>query len=96
MKCGFVYIMANERPTLYVGVTNNLKKRVFEHKSGMGSVFTKRYRLHKLVYYEYIDQIEMSIVREKQIKDMGRSDKLEMIRNRNPEFKDLYSEIVNA
>ncbi len=96
MKCGFVYIMANERPTLYVGVTNNLKKRVFEHKSGIGSVFTRRYRLHKLVYYEYIDQIEMSIVREKQIKDMDRADKLEMIRNRNPEFKDLYSEIVNA
>ena len=88
--------MANERPTLYVGVTNNLKKRVFEHKSGIGSVFTRRYRLHKLVYYEYIDQIEMSIVREKQIKDMDRADKLEMIRNRNPEFKDLYSEIVNA
>ena len=96
MKCGFVYIMANERPTLYVGVTNNLKKRVFEHKSGIGSVFTRRYRLHKLVYYEYIDQIEMSIVREKQIKDMDRADKLEMIKNRNPEFKDLYSEIVNA
>ena len=88
--------MANERPTLYVGVTNNLKKRVFEHKSGIGSVFTRRYRLHKLVYYEYIDQIEMSIVREKQIKDMDRADKLEMIKNRNPEFKDLYSEIVNA
>ena len=88
--------MANERPTLYVGVTNNLKKRVFEHKSGIGSVFTRKYRLHKLVYYQYIDQIEMSIVREKQIKDMDRADKLEMIRNRNPEFKDLYSEIVNA
>ncbi len=87
--------MANDRPTLYVGVTSNLKKRVEEHKNGIGSSFTKRYRLHKLIYYEYIEQIEMAIVREKQIKDMNRVDKLEMIENRNPKFDDLCHEILS-
>jgi len=95
-KAGFVYIMANERPTLYTGVTNNLIKRMYQHKNKVGSWFTSTYILSKLVYYEYCETIEQAIVREKQIKDMDRKDKLTMIRNFNPEFKDLYNVILGS
>lgn len=91
----YVYIMANNRPTLYTGVTSNLVKRVYEHKNELISGFTKRYHLHKLVYYEVIDGQIQGIVREKQIKDMNREDKLEMIRKFNPEFRDLYNQILD-
>ncbi len=93
-KIGYVYIMANERPTLYVGVTSNLVKRVFEHKENIGSTFTAKYKLHKLVYYEKLETIQNAIFREKQIKDMNRSDKINMIKTINPNFKDLYKEII--
>ena len=92
---GFVYIMSNKRPTLYTGVTNNLIKRVYQHKNKVGSWFTSTYNLTKLVYYEYCETIEQAIVREKQIKDMNRNDKLTMIKKFNPEFKDLYFRILN-
>jgi len=92
-KIGYVYIMANPRPTLYVGVTSNLVKRVWEHKNNVVQGFTAKYNLHTLVYYEVIDTIEMAIVREKQIKDMNRIDKLRMITIFNPNFEDLYNEI---
>jgi len=88
------YIMANERPTLYTGVTNNLIRRVWEHKNNLVKGFTKRYNLHKLVYYEVFDTIEQAIIREKQIKDMNRKVKLEMIGKFNPEFKDLYNSLL--
>lgn len=90
----FVYVMANARPTLYVGVTNNLVRRVYEHKEELIEGFTKTYHLHKLVYYEVIEGKLEAIIREKQIKDMNRSEKLAMIQSFNLEFKDLYSEIV--
>jgi len=91
----YVYIMANSRPTLYTGVTNNLVKRVYEHKEELMDGFTKKYHLHKLVYYELVDgQIE-AIIREKQIKDMNRFDKLNMIRKFNPNFSDLYERILD-
>ena len=86
--------MANARPTLYTGVTNNLVRREYEHKNGLIKGFTSRYNLHKLVYYETFDTIEQAIIREKQIKDMNRVDKLEIIRKFNPNFKDLYNEIL--
>ena len=86
--------MANERPTLYTGVTNNLIRRVWEHKNNLVKGFTKRYNLHKLVYYEVFDTIEQAIIREKQIKDMNRKVKLEMIGKFNPEFKDLYNSLL--
>lgn len=90
-KGGFVYIMANERPTLYVGVTNNLLRRVFEHKNNLvPKSFTSQYQVHKLVYFEFLNSIEEAIIREKQIKDMNRVDKLIMINRFNPGFKDLY------
>lgn len=95
MKQGHVYIMANNRPTLYTGVTSNLIKRVYEHKNDLVLGFTYKYQLHKLVYYETHDSIEAAIIREKQIKDMNRSDKLAMIRTFNPELKDLYDQILD-
>lgn len=90
----YVYIMANNRPTLYTGVTSNLVKRVFEHKNEVVDGFTKRYHLHKLVYYEVIQGELQSIIREKQIKDMNRIDKLEMIKKVNPQLEDLYNKIL--
>ncbi|MEX2028815.1 MAG: GIY-YIG nuclease family protein [Candidatus Curtissbacteria bacterium] len=93
MKRGYVYIMANDRPTLYTGVTSNLMKRIYEHKNNVVAGFTARYHLHKLVYWEPLETIELVIIREKQIKDMNRRDKLEMIAKVNPQFKDLYRNV---
>lgn len=92
---GYVYIMANQRPTLYTGVTNDLIRRVYEHKNNLVEGFTSRYNLHKLIYYEICDTIEQAIIREKQIKDMNRKDKLEMIRKFNSQFRDLYNKILD-
>ena len=95
MKRGFIYIMANNKPTLYTGVTSNLIKRIYEHRNNLVKGFTSKYNLHSLVYYEVCDTIEQAIIREKQIKDMDRIDKLEMIRKFNPMFKDLYNVILD-
>ncbi|PIY72510.1 endonuclease [Candidatus Roizmanbacteria bacterium CG_4_10_14_0_8_um_filter_33_9] len=96
IKGGFVYIMANNRPTLYTGVTNNLAKRIYQHKNKVGSWFTSTYNLNKLVYFEYFDTIEQAIIREKQIKDMNRKDKLLLIQKINPAFKDLHNKILDV
>ena len=82
----FVNIMTN------TGVTNDLQRRVFEHKSGKGSVFTSKYRVTKLVYFEYGNDIEPAITREKQIKAGSRQDKINLINGMNPEWKDLMQE----
>ena len=94
-KVGYVYIMANIRQTLYTGVTSNLVKRVYEHKSNLVAGFTKLYNLHMLVYYENLETIGQAIIREKQIKDMNRKDKLTMIYKFNARFKDLYNQITD-
>ncbi len=86
--------MANIRQTLYAGVTNNLQVRVYQHKNNLVEGFTKKYNLHMLVYYEVFDTIPQAIIREKQIKDMNRKDKLTMIYKFNPEFKDLSDQIT--
>ena len=80
---------ANGR-ALYTGVTNNLDRRVREHKDGCGSAFTARYKCHKLVYYEEFGFIDQAIVREKEIKNMTRASKEELIDTINPERKDLF------
>ncbi|OGK19902.1 excinuclease ABC subunit C [Candidatus Roizmanbacteria bacterium RIFCSPHIGHO2_02_FULL_37_13b] len=94
MKSGFVYIVTNKNnTTYYTGVTSSLVKRVYDHKLDIGSVFTKKYKLNKLVYYEVCNSMLEAIVREKQIKDMNRNKKIKMIHNLNPNFVDLFDEI---
>ncbi|HPR53288.1 MAG TPA: GIY-YIG nuclease family protein [Deltaproteobacteria bacterium] len=95
MKQGYVYILANKRNgTLYVGVTSDITKRIYEHKNNLIEGFSKRYNVHELVYYEVHDNIESAILREKQIKKWNRRWKLRLIEEMNPEWRDLYQEIV--
>jgi putative endonuclease len=86
----YVYILASARNgTLYIGVTNNLQKRVSEHRSGLMDGFTEKYKVHKLVYYELTSGIESAIRREKQLKEWHRQWKMTLIESKNPEWKDL-------
>jgi putative endonuclease len=91
MKDYYVYILASKRNgTLYTGVTNNLSRRVYEHKEGLADSFTKKYNVKMLVYYEITNSIEAAINRESCIKAWKRKWKLEVIESINPEWKDLY------
>ena len=86
-----VYILTNSRHTvLYTGVTNNLERRLSEHKNKMGSAFTKKYNVDKLVYFECGNDINDAIAREKQIKAGSRQDKIALINSMNPKWKDLF------
>ena len=90
----YVYILASRRTgTLYVGVTNDLVRRVYEHKSDLVDGFTKRYGVHLLVYHENTGDVASAIQREKQIKKWNRGWKIKMIERMNPGWKDLYNEI---
>ncbi len=92
MKEGYVYILTNKnRTVLYTGVTNNIWRRVLEHKSGLGSVFTKKYNLSYLMYYEEFNSIGDAIVREKQVKNWHRKWKINLIKETNPSLDDLAS-----
>ena len=91
-KSYYVYILASKRNgTLYIGVTSGLKKRVYEHKNDMVEGFTKKYRVHMLVYYETTSDVESAIRREKQLKKWRRKWKIELIEKMNPEWRDLYN-----
>jgi putative endonuclease len=88
----FVYIMTNRSKTLYTGVTNSLIRRVKEHKMGIGSGFTAKYRLDRLVHFERFDDIRNAIEREKRIKGWLRIKKISLIVSVNPDWKDLSCE----
>jgi putative endonuclease len=91
----YVYILASKHNgALYIGVTNDLIRRVHEHKEGIIEGFTKKYRVHMLVYYECGESIESAITREKQMKKWKREWKIRRILEMNPEWKDLYEELV--
>lgn len=95
MKEYYVYIMASERNgTLYIGVTNDLIRRTIEHKEDLIEGFTRKYGVHKLVYFEHSEDIKSAITREKQLKKWNREWKLRIIEEMNPEWKDLYEDIV--
>jgi putative endonuclease len=95
MKSGFVYIMANQNNgTLYVGVTSNLIKRVYEHRNSLVEGFTKKYGLKKLVYFEVFEDISSAIEREKQLKAGNRKKKISLIEANNASWSDLYSQIL--
>jgi putative endonuclease len=86
----FVYIMSNKsRTVFYIGVTNNLERRVKEHKTGLGSEFTSKYKLFELIYFEIISDIKTAIKREKQLKRWHREWKINLIKTLNPEMLDL-------
>lgn len=86
--------MTNKRNTvLYTGVTNNLKRRVYEHKEKFAEGFTKKYNIDKLVYYEISQDAENAIIREKQIKGGSRAKKITLINRFNPDWNDLYDDI---
>lgn len=90
----YVYIMASLSGTLYIGVTNNLARRVFEHKYGLVEGFTKKYKCKKLVYYEYHSDIRQAIKREKILKGWLRKRKENLIKSINPHWQDLSEDWV--
>jgi putative endonuclease len=89
MKNYFVYIMSNHSKTLYTGVTNNLLRRVYEHKNKLIEGFTNKYNITKLVYYEQFFDIREAISKEKQIKGWLRKKKIDLIESKNPKWLDL-------
>ncbi|MFA6485804.1 MAG: GIY-YIG nuclease family protein [Candidatus Magasanikbacteria bacterium] len=89
-----VYILASKRNgTLYIGVTNNLIRRIYEHKNNLVDGFTKNYSIHNLVYYESYNEVENAITREKQLKKWDRKWKIRIIEEMNPHWRDLYEEL---
>ena len=95
MKQYYVYILAGKKNgTLYIGVTNNLLKRVYEHKNDLIGRFTRKYSVHNLVYYEAYSDIYDAIAREKRMKRWKRQWKINLIEKSNPLWKDLYPDLV--
>ena len=91
----YVYIMASKRNgTLYIGVTNDLIRRVYEHKNNLVEGFTNKYRVHKLVYWEQSENIESALQREKQLKIWKRQWKLALIEEHNANWQDLYEQLL--
>jgi len=90
----YVYILASKRNgTLYIGITNNLKRRIWEHKSNVVEGFTKKYCVHTLVYFEETSDVNSALSREKSLKKWNRNWKLKLIEKENPEWKDLYNDL---
>ena len=94
MKQYYVYILASKRNgTLYIGLTNNLKARIYQHKMGLVKGFTHKYNVKMLVYYESTNDINSAIQREKRMKTWQRKWKIRLIEEFNPEWKDLYDDL---
>ncbi len=90
-----VYILASQRNgTLYIGVTSDLRQRIWEHKHGLVEGFTKTYRVHTLLYFELHETMTAAILREKQLKQWNRAWKLQLIERQNPAWADLWQSIV--
>ena len=91
----WVYVLASRiGGTLYIGVTNNLVRRVYEHREGLVEGFTRQYGVHRLVYFEQLDDIEQAILREKRLKNWKRAWKIQLIEENNPNWDDLYPGIA--
>ncbi len=93
MKNYFTYILSSKNKVLYVGMTDNLSRRIFEHKQSLIDGFTKKYNVNKLVYYESHPNLSSAVKREKQLKNWHRQWKINLIESVNEEWKDLYLEI---
>ncbi|MBN2663008.1 MAG: GIY-YIG nuclease family protein [Bacteroidales bacterium] len=90
MKLSYTYIMTNKyRTTFYIGVTNDLQKRIVEHQNGIGSEFTRKYNLKDLIYFEKFTDINQAISREKQLKNWHKDWKIDLIKKSNPTLKTL-------
>ena len=90
----FIYLLTNKtNKVLYIGVTNNLERRIFEHKNKLVEGFTKKYNLNKLVYYEATNDIDGALEREKQLKNWHRDWKINLINSSNPAWKDLSDDL---
>ena len=96
MRSFYVYIMASRSRVIYVGVTNDLVRRVQEHKSGVNPGFTKKYRVKRLVYFEEFTDIRVAIAREKELKGWIRARKTALIERRNPTWEDLAEQILRS
>jgi putative endonuclease len=93
MKQYCIYITTNKSGTLYIGVTSNLKKRIWEHKNKVVGGFTKKYNADKLIYFEQTENVMSALEREKQLKKWSRKKKINLISNLNPNWKDLYDNL---
>lgn len=92
----YVYILTNKsNKVLYTGVTNDLKRRMYEHQNKLADGFTSKYNVNKLVYYDYTEDVESAITREKQIKGWKRQKKIDLIESVNPHWLDLIDSIQN-
>ncbi len=95
MNTYFVYILASKKNgTLYIGVTNNLVKRIYEHKNDLAESLSKKYQVHQLVYFEETPEINVALTREKQLKKWNRQWKINLIEAMNPNWDDLYEKII--
>lgn len=92
----YIYIISNHgRTTFYIGFTNNIVRRIIEHKHGLGSIFTKKYKLYYLIYYEEYQYADQAISREKELKGWTRKKKIELIKKQNPQMEDLNKKLFH-
>jgi putative endonuclease len=95
-RCYFVYIVASLRGTLYVGLTDDLRKRIRQHEEGTFDGFTRKYKVNRLMYFETYSDSQFAEYREKQIKKYGREKKIALFKDGNPQWKDLYPELFQS